>query len=81
MTAGAASSGLVAVLFDGRSALSMAVVMAACSLLALMAYCLLARPAERRIHSRAVEAHSPIEENRALVGLRHPTAKARPRSV
>jgi DHA1 family bicyclomycin/chloramphenicol resistance-like MFS transporter len=49
MTAGAASSGLVAVLFDGRSALSMTAVMAACSLLALIAYCLLARPAERRV--------------------------------
>jgi len=50
MTAGAVSSGLVAVLFDGRSALSMTAVMAACSLLALIAYWLLARPAERRIH-------------------------------
>ena len=44
MTAGAASSGLVAILFDGRSAFSMAAVS---SLLALIAYCLLARPAER----------------------------------
>ena len=61
VTAGAASSGLVAVLFDGRSALSMAAVMAACSLLALIAYCLLARPAERRIHSEAVEAPAMIE--------------------
>ena len=61
MTAGAASSGLVALLFDGRSALSMAAVMAACSLLALIAYCLLARPAERRIHSLAVEAPAAIE--------------------
>jgi DHA1 family bicyclomycin/chloramphenicol resistance-like MFS transporter len=51
MTAGAASSGLVAVLFDGRSALSMAAVMATCSLLALIAYYLLARPAKRRICS------------------------------
>jgi MFS transporter, DHA1 family, multidrug resistance protein len=48
MTAGAASSGFVAVLFDGRSALSMAAVMTTCSLLALIAYCLLARPAERQ---------------------------------
>jgi DHA1 family bicyclomycin/chloramphenicol resistance-like MFS transporter len=46
MTTGAASSGLVAVLLDGRSPLSMTAVMAACSLLALVAYCLLARPAE-----------------------------------
>jgi MFS transporter, DHA1 family, multidrug resistance protein len=56
MTAGAAASGLVAVLFDGRSALSMAAVMAACSLFALIAYCLLARPAERCIQSQAVKA-------------------------
>jgi MFS transporter, DHA1 family, multidrug resistance protein len=48
MTAGAVSSGLVAVLFDGRSALSMTAVMATCSLLALTVYWLLARPAERR---------------------------------
>jgi DHA1 family bicyclomycin/chloramphenicol resistance-like MFS transporter len=61
MTAGAASSGLVAALFDGRSALSMAAVMATCSLLALIAYCVLARPAERRIDSRAVQAPGAIE--------------------
>jgi DHA1 family bicyclomycin/chloramphenicol resistance-like MFS transporter len=53
MTAGAASSGLVATFFDGRSALSMTTVMAACSLLALSAYCLLARPAERRMLGRS----------------------------
>jgi len=53
MTAGAASSALVATFFDGRSALSMAAVMAACSLVALSAYCLLARPAERRILGRS----------------------------
>jgi MFS transporter, DHA1 family, multidrug resistance protein len=56
MTSGAVASGLVAAFFDGRSALSMAAVMAICALLALIAYCLLARPAERRIHSQAVEA-------------------------
>ena len=61
MTAGATSSGLVAVWFDGRSALSMAAVMAACSLLALIAYCLLARPAQRRIHSQAVKVPAMIE--------------------
>ncbi|OAE99679.1 MFS transporter [Bradyrhizobium centrolobii] len=49
LTAGATSSALVAALFDGRSALSMSAVMAACSLLALTGYWLLARPAERRI--------------------------------
>jgi MFS transporter, DHA1 family, multidrug resistance protein len=61
MTAGAAASGLVAVLFDGRSALSMAAVIAGSSLLALIAYWLLARPAEGRIHSQAVEAPAAIE--------------------
>jgi DHA1 family bicyclomycin/chloramphenicol resistance-like MFS transporter len=55
MMAGAVASGLVVVMFDGRSALSMTAVMAASSVLALSAYWLLARPAERRIHSRAVE--------------------------
>ena len=61
MTAGAASSGLVAVLFDGRSAFSMAAVMVICSLFALIAYYLLARPAERRIHSQTVEAPATID--------------------
>ena len=63
MTAGAVSSGLVAVLFDGRSALSMTAVMAVSSLLALIAYQLLARPADRRIHLQAV----PV----AIAGARH----------
>jgi DHA1 family bicyclomycin/chloramphenicol resistance-like MFS transporter len=67
MTAGAASSGLVAVLFDARSAVSMAAVMAACSLLALIAYYLLARPAERGIDSRAGKVPAAIEDNHALV--------------
>jgi DHA1 family bicyclomycin/chloramphenicol resistance-like MFS transporter len=53
MTAGAASSALVVALFDGRSALSMTAVMATCSLLALITYCLLARPAERNIVGRS----------------------------
>jgi MFS transporter, DHA1 family, multidrug resistance protein len=61
LTAGAASSALVAVLFDGRSTLSMASVMAAASLLALTAYWLLARPAERRAHSPPVGAPDAIE--------------------
>jgi MFS transporter, DHA1 family, multidrug resistance protein len=55
MTAGSLSSALVAVLFDGRSALSMAVVMTVCSLLALLAYWLLARPAERQRRSQVME--------------------------
>jgi MFS transporter, DHA1 family, multidrug resistance protein len=50
MMAGVVSSGLVAVLFDGRSTLSMTAVMSAFSLLALIAYWLLARPAERRMN-------------------------------
>ncbi|HVX74940.1 MAG TPA: multidrug effflux MFS transporter [Bradyrhizobium sp.] len=49
MIAGATSGGLVAALFDGRSAFSMAAVMAVFSLSALMSYWLLARPAERRL--------------------------------
>ena len=59
LTAGAAASGLVAVLFDGRSALSMAAVMAASSLLALIAYRLLARPAERRTFIGSAHLLSP----------------------
>jgi MFS transporter, DHA1 family, multidrug resistance protein len=50
MMAGVVSSGLVAVLFDGRSTLSMTAVMSAFSLLVLIAYWLLARPAERRMN-------------------------------
>jgi MFS transporter, DHA1 family, multidrug resistance protein len=51
MIAGAASSGLVAMLFDGRTALSMAAAMCVSSMLALIAYRLLARPAELRQQS------------------------------
>jgi DHA1 family bicyclomycin/chloramphenicol resistance-like MFS transporter len=61
MTVGAAASGLVAALFDGRSALSMAAVIGTSSLLALISYWLLVRPAESRIHSQAVEAPAAIE--------------------
>jgi hypothetical protein len=52
---------LVAAFFDGWSALSMAAMMATCSLLASIAYCLLARPGERRIHWHAVKAPAVIE--------------------
>jgi DHA1 family bicyclomycin/chloramphenicol resistance-like MFS transporter len=62
MTAGAVASGLVSALFDGKSPLSMTAVMAACSLLGLIAYWLLARPAERRIHSQEVKVPAAIEE-------------------
>jgi DHA1 family bicyclomycin/chloramphenicol resistance-like MFS transporter len=54
MMAGAVSSGLVALLYDGRSALSMAAVMTPCSLLALASYLLIARPAERRVSQLGV---------------------------
>jgi DHA1 family bicyclomycin/chloramphenicol resistance-like MFS transporter len=46
MAIGAAASGLVATLYDGHSALSMTALMALCSLLALAAYLLVARPVE-----------------------------------
>ena len=45
MTIGAVAGGLVAALYDGHSALSMTALMALCSLLALVSYLLLARPA------------------------------------
>ncbi len=45
MAMGALASGLVAVLYDGRSALSMTALMAVCSLLAMVSYLLLVRPA------------------------------------
>ena len=61
LTAGAVASGLVSMWFDGKSALSMAAVMAACSLLAVMAYWLLARPAERRIHLPKMKVPAAIE--------------------
>jgi MFS transporter, DHA1 family, multidrug resistance protein len=53
MTMGAVASGLVAALYNGSSALSMTAVMALCSLLALISYPLLARPAERVDRLRA----------------------------
>jgi DHA1 family bicyclomycin/chloramphenicol resistance-like MFS transporter len=49
MATGAIVSGLVATLYDERSALSMTAVMAVCSLVALASYLLLARPAERAV--------------------------------
>lgn len=51
LTAGAISSALVAVHFDGRTALSMTTIMAATSLLALVLYLFVARPAERRLRT------------------------------
>jgi DHA1 family bicyclomycin/chloramphenicol resistance-like MFS transporter len=55
LTAGAASSGLVSILFDGRSALSMGAIMALCSLLGLGAYLLIARPAELSRHAISLQ--------------------------
>jgi DHA1 family bicyclomycin/chloramphenicol resistance-like MFS transporter len=49
MMTGAVVSGLVAMLHDKHSALSMTSLMAVCSLLALACYLLLARPAERAL--------------------------------
>lgn len=60
LTAGALSSGLVAVRFDGRTALSMTAVMAASSLLALILYLLVARPAERRQLSPTIDPGAAI---------------------
>jgi DHA1 family bicyclomycin/chloramphenicol resistance-like MFS transporter len=60
LIAGAISSGLVAVRFDGRTALSMTAVMAVSSLLALVVYFLVARPADRRLQSRTIDACAAI---------------------
>ncbi|OPY98552.1 MFS transporter [Bradyrhizobium sacchari] len=60
LIAGAISSGLVATRFDGRTALSMTAVMAASSLLALGLYFLVARPADRRLQSRTIDAGAAI---------------------
>jgi MFS transporter, DHA1 family, multidrug resistance protein len=71
MTAGAASSGLVAVLFDGRSAFSMVAVMAVFSLVALILYWLLARPAERVWHpNRTFSGSSGPESSSLADGIR-----------
>ena len=87
MTAGAAASGLVAVLFDGRSALSMAAVIAACSLLALIGY-VVARPFRRTPHSfergRGVTGHrsrSRTARETLIHSHRCPKRKFLPRSV
>jgi DHA1 family bicyclomycin/chloramphenicol resistance-like MFS transporter len=70
MIAGAASSSLVAALFDGRSALSMATVMAASSLLALTAYWLLARPAGR--HGNFAGELATRSASRVTSSVTHP---------
>ncbi|MGY8708657.1 multidrug effflux MFS transporter [Bradyrhizobium sp. 18BD] len=58
---GAISSGLVAVRFDGQTALSMTAVMAVSSLLALVLYLFVARPAERRLQTEVV--HTALASN------------------
>lgn len=58
LIAGAASSGLVSVLFDGRSALSMTAMMALCSILGLGTYLLIARRTKHR--AAAVLRGGPI---------------------
>ena len=63
LIAGAISSGLVAVRFDGRTALSMTAVMAASSLLALVLYCLVARSADRRLRSQVIGAGEAIRSS------------------
>jgi DHA1 family bicyclomycin/chloramphenicol resistance-like MFS transporter len=63
LIAGAISSGFVAVRFDGRTALSMTAVMAASSLLALVLYVLVARPADRRLHAQTINAGSAAIRN------------------
>lgn len=64
LTAGAIASGLVAVRFDGRTALSMTAVMAAAALLALVLHLLVARPAERRLESLTIEPGVAIRSPR-----------------
>jgi DHA1 family bicyclomycin/chloramphenicol resistance-like MFS transporter len=66
MMTGAVSGGLVAFLYDGRSALSMTAVMTLCSLLALASYLLIARPAERRVSQ--VSVMPALGENTSSVG-------------
>ncbi|EJN10593.1 arabinose efflux permease family protein [Bradyrhizobium sp. YR681] len=56
MTAGAIASGAVALLFDGRTALSMAAIMTAASLLALALYLRFGRSAGRRTRQDAAMA-------------------------
>jgi DHA1 family bicyclomycin/chloramphenicol resistance-like MFS transporter len=64
MTTGAAVSGLVAMLYDQHSALSMTALMAACSLVALAAFLLLARPAERA--AKQAQAWLPSQRHLTL---------------
>jgi len=63
MTTAAVVSGLVTVLFDSRSALSMTAPMALCSLIALAGHLLFARPAERKAFAR--RSSSDLAKTRA----------------
>jgi MFS transporter, DHA1 family, multidrug resistance protein len=67
LTAGAVASGLVSLLFDGRSPLAMAAIMAICSLLGLAAYFLIARPAEQRLGAVSTAKASGLASTRACV--------------
>ena len=67
LIAGAVSSALVATLFDGRTACSMTSVMAGASLLALVLYLLVARPADRWLQSRAIDTSAAIRSSRRKI--------------
>ncbi|MGC2778507.1 MAG: MFS transporter [Bradyrhizobium sp.] len=67
LIAGAISSGLVAARFDGRTALSMTAVMAGSSLLALVLYFLVARPADRRLQLQRIDASAAIRSPRCKI--------------
>ncbi|MCA1536682.1 multidrug effflux MFS transporter [Bradyrhizobium sp. NBAIM03] len=64
LIAGAISSGLVAACFDGRTAFSMTAAMAASSLLALLLYFLVARPANRRLRLHTIDTSGAIRNPR-----------------
>ena len=81
MATAAVVSGLVALLHDQHSALSMTALMSVCSLVALAAYLLLARPAERAIVRASTTAFTASHCSRNhLRGRRSRgvTAKAQP---
>jgi MFS transporter, DHA1 family, multidrug resistance protein len=61
MAMGAAASGLVALLNDGHSALSMTALMAVCALLALASYLMLARPADRAVRRPTEFGDAPCQ--------------------
>jgi MFS transporter, DHA1 family, multidrug resistance protein len=70
LTAGSVSSGLVSLLFDGRSALSMCAMMALCSFLGLCVYFLIVRPAEHRFG--VISSSSFLSRNARFSDAWHP---------